>query len=240
MADNRPRKHAHRRSDTGYTKSAETRKAILRAAIVSFGKAGYSSATTRQVAAAAGVNQPSINYYFGGKEGLYKACAEEILASFTVPLGEVSRQAFDALKSDLDREGAAEQLKNLLSALADVMILSQEVSEAAGFVGREMRDPGLAYQYLYKNLWAPGIELAARLIATVKGRSDADPADRVDAIMMISGVAVFAPGLSVSMEIMQWQEAGEEGKALVLARLNGQIDCWMKCTVTDVGDGPSI
>jgi AcrR family transcriptional regulator len=239
MAENRRSKQAHWRSDTGYSKSAETRKAILRAAIVSFGKAGYSSATTRQIAAAAGVNQPAINYYFGGKDGLYQACAEEILANFTGPLGAVSRQVFDAVQSGLDRKGAAGQLQDLLSALADAMILSEEVSEAAGFVGREMHDPGLAYQYLYKNLWAPGIELAARLVATIKGRSETGPSDRVDAIMMISGLAAFAPGLSVSMEIMEWQEAGEDGKALVLERLTAQIDCWMQCTVKDVDDRPS-
>ena len=227
MSGKSGQKQAAWRQDTGYSKSTQTRKAILRAAIVAFGKSGYSAATTRQIAAAAGVNQPAISYYFGTKEGLYKACAEEILANFTGPLSEVSMLAFEALQSGLDRQGAAQRLRKLLSALADVMILSEEVSEAAGFVSREMRDPGLAYQTLYRNLWAPGIELAARLVATVKGRSDVEQADRMDAIMMISGIAVFTPGLSVSMAIMGWQEAGQEGKALVLERLGVQIDGWL-------------
>lgn len=220
-------KPASWRQDTGYSKSAETRKAILRAAIVAFGKAGYSGATTRQIAASAGVNQPAISYYFGTKEGLYKACADEILASFTGPLREVSITTFEAVRSGLDRQGAARQLQELLAALAEVMILSREVSEAADFLGREMREPGLAYQTLYSNLWGPGIELAARLVATIKGGVDIDPADRVDAIMMISGIGAFAPGVSVSMEVMGWQEAGERGKDLVLERLATQIDAWL-------------
>tara|TARA_R110001599_G_scaffold353880_1_gene601933 strand:- start:39251 stop:39946 length:696 start_codon:yes stop_codon:yes gene_type:complete len=220
-------KQAQWRSDSGYSKSAETRKAILRAAIEAFGKTGYGATTTRQIAAAAGVNQPAINYYFGGKDGLYKACTDEILANFVGPLAEVAQQALAAAEAGLDRKGAARQLQELLSALADVMIRSEQVSEAAGFVGREMREPGLAYQALYQNLWAPGIELAARLIATVKGRPDTDAADRVDAIMMISGIAAFVPGQSVSMRIMGWQEAGDAGKALVLTRLSAQIDGWM-------------
>jgi AcrR family transcriptional regulator len=228
MAAKGASRQVYRQSDSGYSKSFDTRRAILRAAIEAFGKSGYSAATTRQIANAAGVNQPAINYYFGGKDGLYKACAEEILANFTGPLGEVSQRAFAATKSGLDRKGAAVQLKELLSALADVMILSEEVSEAAGFVSREMREPGLAYQYLYKNLWAPGIELAASLIAIVKCHADTAAADRVDAIMMISGIAAFAPGLSVSMEVMQWASAGEDGKALVLERLAAQVDAWLK------------
>ena len=221
-------RQAYRQSDTGYSKSADTRRAILRAAIVAFGRAGYSAATTRQIADAAGVNQPAISYYFGGKDGLYQACAEEILADFTGPLEEVSQRAFEAIATGLDRRGAASQLKELLSALADVMILSEEVSEAAGFIGREMREPGLAYQILYRNLWAPGIELAATLIAMVKGRAEIEPADRVDAIMMISGISAFAPGHSVSMQVMQWQAAGEDGKALVLERLEAQILGWIR------------
>ncbi len=221
-------RQVYRRSDTGYAKSADTRRAILRAAIQAFGRAGYSAATTRQIAEAAGVNQPAINYYFGGKDGLYKACAEEILANFTGPLGEVSQRAYTATQSGLDRDGAAAQLKELLSALADVMILSEEVSEAAGFINREMREPGLAHQILYRNLWAPGIELAASLIANAKGRRSVEAGDRVDAIMMISGISVFAPGHSVSMQVMQWEAAGEAGKALVLERLGVQIDGWLR------------
>ncbi|MBN7796065.1 CerR family C-terminal domain-containing protein [Parahaliea mediterranea] len=228
MATKANTRQVYRQSNTGYSKSADTRKAILRAAIVAFGRAGYSAATTRQIADAAGVNQPAINYYFGGKDGLYQACAQEILDNFKGPLEQVSLRALEAIGAGLDRKGAARQLQELLSALAEVMILSEEVSEAAGFVGREMREPGLAYQMLYRNLWAPGIELAAALIAIVKGRAEVEPADRVDAIMMISGISAFAPGHSVSMQVMQWQAAGKDGKALVLERLEAQILGWAR------------
>jgi len=46
--------------------------------------------------------------------------------------------------------------------------------------------------------------------------------------MMISGIAAFTPGLSVSMQIMCWQQAGEDGKALVLDRLAAQISGWLR------------
>jgi len=66
------------------------------------------------------------------------------------------------------------------------------------------------------------------LVAIVKGRTDVEPSDKVDAIMMISGIAAFTPGLSVSMQIMCWQQAGEDGKALVLDRLAAQISGWLR------------
>ncbi|MEM9255568.1 MAG: CerR family C-terminal domain-containing protein [Pseudomonadota bacterium] len=220
-------KPARARLTSGYAKSLATRRAILRAAIAAFGRRGFSAVTTREIASAAGVNQPAINYHFGGKEGLYQACAQEILDRFVQPLGQVSQRSAAALAHGLDRRAAARELEGLLSALADVMILSREVSEAADFVHREMREPGLAYSHLYNNLWSPGTELAARLVAAVKGRPRAHECDRIDAIMLISGIAAFVPGSAVAMDILRWQEAGEAGKALVLERLKVQIQAWV-------------
>ena len=52
---------------------AETRRDILRAAEESFATAGFVGATTRQVAARAGVNVATLHYHFGNKEKLYRA-----------------------------------------------------------------------------------------------------------------------------------------------------------------------
>ncbi len=59
---------------------AETRREILRAAEESFAAAGFSGATTRQVAAKAGVNVATLHYHFGTKEGLYRAVLEEAIS----------------------------------------------------------------------------------------------------------------------------------------------------------------
>lgn len=55
---------------------AETRRGILRAAEESFAAAGFVGATTRQVAARAGVNVATLHYHFGNKERLYRAVLE--------------------------------------------------------------------------------------------------------------------------------------------------------------------
>jgi AcrR family transcriptional regulator len=51
----------------------ETRRGILRAAEECFAASGFVGATTRQVAARAGVNVATLNYHFGSKEKLYRA-----------------------------------------------------------------------------------------------------------------------------------------------------------------------
>jgi AcrR family transcriptional regulator len=57
-----------------------TRERILAAAAEIFGARGYSGATTRQIAAAAGVNVAAINYHFEGKLGLYTEVLESLLS----------------------------------------------------------------------------------------------------------------------------------------------------------------
>ncbi len=57
----------------------ETRARIVAAALRIFGRQGYDHSSTRQIAAQAGVNPPALQYYFGGKAGLHRACAQFII-----------------------------------------------------------------------------------------------------------------------------------------------------------------
>ena len=72
--------------------SAETREAILEAAERIFGDEGLAGARTDAIAAAAGVNKALLYYYFGSKDGLYRAVLEGYLADF-------NRRALELLSS---------------------------------------------------------------------------------------------------------------------------------------------
>ena len=63
----------------GYARGEETRARIIATALRVFGEQGFNKASTRQIAADAGVNPPALQYYFGGKEGLHRACAQFII-----------------------------------------------------------------------------------------------------------------------------------------------------------------
>jgi AcrR family transcriptional regulator len=58
----------------------QVRDALLEAARSLFLKYGFRAVSSRQVAAAAGVNPAMIHYYFEGKEGLYRAMLESAIA----------------------------------------------------------------------------------------------------------------------------------------------------------------
>lgn len=75
-----------RRAAARIAPDAGTRDKILAAALIAFADAGFDGATTRDIAAAAGVNQGLITYHFAGKEALWKAAVDfvfdELRASF--------------------------------------------------------------------------------------------------------------------------------------------------------------
>jgi TetR/AcrR family transcriptional regulator, regulator of cefoperazone and chloramphenicol sensitivity len=112
----------------------------------------------------------------------------------------------------------------VIGALARFLVGSRETERWAHFVARELRDPGPAFEILYANLWRPGVEITARLIACILGKPKNDPAARIQALLLISSLLVFQSGRSMSLRAMQWTTIGHEELAMVLSGLKAQID----------------
>jgi AcrR family transcriptional regulator len=207
----------------GYRKGEETRQRILDAALSAFGEAAFKAVTTRQLAQAAGVSLPTLQYYFGDKEGLYRACAQAIVARYRDTMGAAA-DAARTLSETSAPETARAQLSALIRALAGFLVGSTEAARWAPFVARELRDPGPAFEILYDNLWRPGVELIARVLARILGRPPNDAAARIQALLLISSLLAFQSGRSVALRTMRWPAIGPKELALVLASLDAQID----------------
>ncbi|MEI9985741.1 MAG: CerR family C-terminal domain-containing protein [Aliidongia sp.] len=74
------------------------------------------------------------------------------------------------------------------------------------------------------NLWRPGVELTARLIARILDRAESDPAARLQALLLISGVLAFQSGRNIALRTLGWPGIGPDELALVKAALDAQID----------------
>src|ERR1700690_4395891 len=132
-----PRTTSKVRSATaGYPKGEETRQRILEVALKVFGDASYQTATTRRIAEAAGVSLPTLQYYFGDKEGLYRACAEAIVERFRRYTEVAGAKAAESLREDCSPEIARTRLKALIAALGGFLVGSQEPGRWAQFVAR--------------------------------------------------------------------------------------------------------
>lgn len=211
-------------ANAGYKKGEETRQRILDAALKAFGGASFKSVTTRQIAKVSRVSLPTLQYYFGDKEGLYRACAVAIVERYRRHTTTAAAEAAEALKADSSAGTARVQLKALIGALAGLLVGSTEAEGWAHFVTRELRDPGPAFEILYEKLWRPGVEITARLIARILGSSENDPAARIQALLLISSLLAFQSGRSISLRTMHWSTIGPQELAMVLSTLDAQID----------------
>ena len=103
-----------------------TRSHILQTTPPIFAAHGFAGASTRQLAAAAGVNIATIAYHFGGKQGLYEAVLdqvyERVLATEIPDLNDAS--AADRVRSmlaiiyataRLERDGIRVLLRHVMS-----------------------------------------------------------------------------------------------------------------------------
>ena len=208
----------------GYQKGQETRERILNAALRAFGEASYLAVTTRQISEAASVSLPTLQYYFGDKEGLYRACAEAIVERYRRHTKAAGAKAAEALNEGGSAETGRVQLKALFAALGGFLVGSREASLWAQFVARELRDPGPAFEILYAGLWRPGVEITARLIARILDIPESDPAVRIRALLLISSLLAFQSGRSISLRTMQWTSIGPPELAMVLSGVEAQID----------------
>lgn len=217
-----------------YAKSADTRRAILDAAIAAFAESGLDGASTRAIAAVAGVNQPALNYHFGSKQGLYRACAEAIIERFADFMAEATGPAVGFLAQGKgDPAQARKLLGQVMDGLVDTLVAGEDSPVWAGFVAREMNAPGEAFAIFYERLWQPGTELAAQLIHAGRGGEGDLEASRLDALMLISNMVAFTSGRRVTKAIMGWQAIGPEQLAAVRRSLDRQLDALVADTSGD-------
>ena len=92
----------------------ESRELMLAAALEAFAENGFDGATTRDIAARAGMNHGLIPYYFGDKLGLWQAAVDRAFAELGAGLLAVQN---DSSVTD-DRERTALLIRNYVRFVA--------------------------------------------------------------------------------------------------------------------------
>lgn len=208
----------------GYRKGAETRQRILTAALQAFGAAGAAGATTRQIAQEAGVSLPALKYYFGGKEGLYLACAREIVREYQAHMLTRLADIRGAVDASATPDAARAGLKAVIGALVDLQIARQQSNVWMSFVLREISEQGPAFGLLFEQLWAPGADLIADLIARITGAAPRSTQPRVQAVLLVSSLTAFSLARPIALKYLDWRGLGRAGVSEIKAALERQID----------------
>lgn len=202
-----------------------TRGRILHAGMQCFAKTGYANTTTRAIAAVAGVTLPVIAYHFGNKAGLHRACASEILGRYRVrmlALVSGSRHAINGGK--LGRDDARALLDNVLDGLVAVLMSSEDDHLHTGFVMRELGERGPAWDFLYTELWRPGIQLVADLLAIAGGHDHAREEETISALLILSSLTAFTSQAQVSLPMLGWEQVNDRHRTVIRHALKQLVD----------------
>lgn len=158
---------------------------LLDVAIRQFGERGFAGASTRAIAAEAGTVMSSITYRYGGKEGLYLACADYIGAQLVDYLGP----ALDLMESR-DAPGPDDAVAAVAGLVETIsrMMLTPEVANWAQFVIREQQSPGPAFERLYTLVMRRATEAVVRLVGIACPSLD-------DAAVRAIGITLYGQAL---------------------------------------------
>lgn len=216
-------KRPRRPSAGGYARGDETRQRIIDAAIELFGENGFDRASTRDIAAAAGVNAPALQYYFESKEGLYKACAEYITADLRARYTPVMKQISDALKNNADAHTLIDAYLHTQALTLDTVLVQTHLSKAR-LVGREMagESPNVASEMLQKKIKQPINKLMLSLLARIMHTQPGDAITRIRLLTLKGMVLAFYYPPGASLELLGWKEIDTAKNAMIKAAVQEQ------------------
>lgn len=193
----------------------EAREALITAAIAVFGERGFSAASTRSIAQAAGANAAMISYYFGGKQGLYRAAVAHIAEQIGTHMRPVAERVAAARG---DREAAPAQATDrrrvfeLVWELVDALLtlLCSERSEAwARLILREQQEPSEAFDILFQGIMVRVLGVLAMLVADLDGARRPGEVHRLRALTVMGHALVFRAGRAATLRFMGWNTLGE-------------------------------
>ena len=148
--------------------AGSAKERLLDAATDIFGMYGYEAATTRMIAREAGVNIAAIPYYFGGKEGLYHALIDHIVAMVQARIADVQEELAE---QDLTGEGGCEKacvlFERLLEGVIQFMVGSPEALRLSRIILREQLYPSAAYEQIFTGFMKPILDSLTDLILII-------------------------------------------------------------------------
>ncbi len=175
-----------------HPRGEDTRQRLVETATEIFALHGYEGASTRMLAERAGVNLPAIQYYFGSKEGLYRAAVEHIMLYIETQMAAAAARIRAALAG---RQPSRRELGRLLDTMLDdfaAMVLGAQHSESRRlFIARAEVERMAAIDPLHESMLRLVLRPAAALIGALTGRTADDREVVLRTIMLLGQVTIF-------------------------------------------------
>jgi AcrR family transcriptional regulator len=161
--------------------SKATRRRIIEAALRAFGEHGYDGAMTRDIAAAAGVQQPLINYHFGSKDGLWRAVVAHLFAEMR-----------DSVQGRLGEVAALDPPEALGAVLHHFVRFTAERPQLSRLILKETAARGARLRWIVEHHLRPTFDAALALIRAAQRHGALPGIDPVSAYYLFLGAATSA------------------------------------------------
>ena len=220
-AARRPR----RSPDGGYARGDETRRRIIDAAIGLFGQYGFDGASTRDIAAHAGVNAPALQYYFENKEGVYRACAETLACESWRALEPAVERARDALRRGAGTSALIGAFIGVQEAVADRMFMKRHVTaDQRLFFAREQAggEPEIGTKVLMERVRMPLNEVCAQLLERITGVAADNPQTLVRMLSLHGQLLFFHVAHKTTMTMLGWADMDDDKAAFLKETMRAQ------------------
>ncbi|WP_320170617.1 CerR family C-terminal domain-containing protein [Maridesulfovibrio sp.] len=152
---------------TNKARGEETRRRLIEVGLQLFAMNGFNGVSMRNLASEAEVNLATVGYHFGGKQGLYEAilneiiaCRDEVMPGMDVVMEKVSEYESGTLSGE---EAVAWFFRSFMSGM-----LSNPASIwGIMLINRELAAPSEAYSMLDEKFFSPSIDAMNMLLKAV-------------------------------------------------------------------------
>ncbi|GAB7539374.1 CerR family C-terminal domain-containing protein [Burkholderia sp. 3C] len=225
-------KKLRRTSACGYARGDETRGRIIEAAIELFGERGFAGASTRDIAARAGVNAPALQYYFENKEGVLRACVEAIGDHASESFGPAVEHARAMLAQDADLDTLIDAFVGVMQVIASKMFDTPKTVHQRMFFAREQAgsEPAFASEMLMERVRRPVNAICAELVGRISGTDPKQPLTQLRAFSLLGQLTVFHMAPRSALALLGWDaftgENGELLKSTVYSQTRQLLQMW--------------
>ncbi len=192
---------------------------LLNTAIDRFGRLGFDGASTRDIARASDTAMSSITYHFGGKQGLYLACADHIASQIR------QRQAASLeLAADAASLSAQEATARIVTAMERVamMMLHEDSAAWSRFVVREQLEPTEAFERLYNGVMKDLLSGFEALLARIRPEYERKQL-RMLGLMIFGQALVLRAARATVCKALEVSELGPKEGEMLIGQLRRNI-----------------
>ncbi|MEM6460398.1 MAG: CerR family C-terminal domain-containing protein [Pseudomonadota bacterium] len=193
-----------------------TKQALLDAALKLFGDKGYENTSVRDLVSEAGVNLASINYHFGGKEGLRYATIDYLASKFkSEGPGEVLSHLSKEKVAKMSADEARTTLREVMRA-SFIRATKNDCGDIKSrYIQRELIQGGKTTDLFYEKIFSIQFDLMRALVSRITGDEPGSEMARIRAVHLIAQSVFLNVARPLVLKALDWESYTEDKSHIV-------------------------